>query len=51
MDKFARQQIINRIPRLEFRYLGLFSLDYVPTLDKDTFGIINTQPSNMQGEH
>ena len=25
--------------------------DYVPTLDNDTFAIINTQPSNMQGEH
>ena len=27
------------------------SSDYVPTLDKDTFAIINTQLSNMQGEH
>ena len=25
--------------------------DYVPTLDIDTFAIIKTQPSNMQGEH
>ena len=51
MDNFALQQIINRIPLLKFRYLGSFSSDYVPTLDNDTFAIINTQPSNMQGEH
>ena len=51
MDNFALQQIINRIPQLNFRYLGSFPLDYVPTLDNDTFALINTQPSNMQGEH
>ena len=51
MDNFALQQIINRIPLLKFRYLGSFSSDYVPTLDNDTFAIINTQPSNLQGEH
>ena len=51
MDNFALQQFINRIPPLKFRYLGSFPLDYVPTLDNDTFAIINTQPSNMQGEH
>ena len=51
MDNFALQQIINRIPLLKFRYLGSFPSDHVPTLDIDTFAIINTQPSNMQGEH
>ena len=51
MDNFALQQIINRIPRLKFRYLGSFFSDYVPNLDNDTFAIVNTQPSNMQGEH
>ena len=51
MDNFALQQIINRIPLLKFRYLGSFPSDYVPTHDNDTFAIINTQPSNMQGEH
>ena len=50
MDNFALQQIINRIPLLKFRYLGSFPSAYVPTLDNDTFAIINTQPSNMQGE-
>ena len=51
MNNFALQQIINRIPLLKFRYLGSFHSDYVPTLDNDTFAIINTQPSIMQGEH
>ena len=51
MDNFALQQIISRIPLLEFRYLGSFPSDHIPTLDNDTFAIINTQPSNMQGEH
>ena len=51
MDKFALQQIINRIPPLKFRYLGSFPSDNVPTLDNDTFAIINKQFSVMQGEH
>ena len=51
MDYFALQQFLYRIPLLKFRYLGSFLSDYVPTLDNDTFAIINTQPSNMQGEH
>ena len=51
MEIFALQQIIIRIPLLKFRYLGSFPSDYVPTLDNDTFPFINTQPSNMQGEH
>ena len=51
MDNFNLRQIINGIPLLKFRYLGSFPSDYVPTLDNDTFAIINTQPRNMQGEH
>ena len=51
MDNFALQQIVNRILLLIIRYLGSFPSDYVPTLDNDTFAIINSQPSNMQGEH
>ena len=50
-DIFALQQLINRIPLLKFWYLGSFPSDYIPTLDKDTFAIFNTQPSNMQFEH
>ena len=51
MDKFALQQIINRIPLLKFREFGSFPSDHVPSLDNDTFAISNTQPSNMQGEN
>ena len=51
MDNISLRQIINRIPILKYRYRGSFPSDYVPTLDKDTFAIINTQPGKMQGEH
>ena len=51
MDNFALEQFVNRIHLLKFRYLGSFPSDYVTTLDNDSFAIINTQPSNMQGEH
>ena len=51
IDNFPLQQIINRIPLLNVWYLGSFPSDYVRTLDIDTFAIIDTQPSNMQGEH
>ena len=51
MDNVSLQQLINRIPLLKYRYRGSFPSDYVPTLDNDTFAIINMQPSKMQGEH
>ena len=51
MDIVSLQQIINCIPLLKYRYRGSSPSDYVPTLDNDTFPIINTQHSNMQGEH
>ena len=51
MDNVSLQQIINRILLLKYRYRGSFPSDYVPILDNDTFAIINTQPSKMQGEH
>ena len=51
MDNVALRQITNRIPHLKFRYIGSFPCDYVPVLQNDTFASINTQPSNMQGEH
>ena len=51
MDNVSLQQIINRIPLLKYRYCSSFPADYVPTLDNDTFANINTQPSNLQGEH
>ena len=51
MDNVSLQQIINSIPLFKYRYRGSFPSDYVPTLDNDTFAIINTQPRNMRGEH
>ena len=51
MNNVSLQQVVNRIPPLKNRYRGCFPSDYVPTLDNDTFAIINTQPSNMQAEH
>ena len=51
MDNVSLQKIINRILLLKYRYRASFPSDYVPTLDNETFAIINTQPSNMQGEH
>ena len=51
MDNVSVQQKINPIPLLKYRYRGSFPSDYVPNLDNDTFAILNTQPSNMQGEH
>ena len=51
MDNVSLQHIINRIPLLKYRYRGSFPSNYVPTFDNDTFAIINTQPSKIQGEH
>ena len=51
MDKVCLQHLINSIPLLKYRYHGFFPSDFVPTLDNDTFAIINRQPSYMQGEH
>ena len=51
MGNVSLQQIINRIPLLKYWYLGSFPSNYVPTLDNDTFAILNTQPSKKQGEH
>ena len=50
-DNVSLQQIFNCIPLLKYRYRGSFPSYYVPTLDNGTFAFINTQPSNMQGEH
>ena len=51
VDNVSLQQKINRIPLLKYRYRDSFPSGYDPTLDNDNFAIINTQPSNMQGEH
>ena len=51
IDNVYLQQKINPIPLLQYRYLGSFPSDFVPILPNETFAIINTKPSNMQGEH
>ena len=51
LDKISLSQTIERIPLLNYRYRCSFPSDYVPTLDNESFAILNTQPSNMLGEH
>ena len=51
MDNFSLQQMTNRMPLLKNRYRDSFPSDYVPLLDNNTFAILNTHPSNMEGEH
>ena len=48
--KISLQQVFSQFPLLKYRYRGSFSSDYIPTFDNDTFAIIYTQPSIMQGE-
>ena len=45
------QQTVNHIPQIKYQYRSSFLSDYVPTPYNDSFAFINTQPSNMQGEH
>ena len=56
LDKTSKKdvspkQIFNRIPLFKYGCRGSLPPDYVPTPDNDTFAIINTHPSKMQGEH
>ena len=51
IDNVTLQQLINRILLLKYWYRGSFPSDFVPTLDIDTFAIINTHLSYMQGKH
>ena len=51
MNNMSLQRIIKRIPLLKCWFCGSFPFAYDPTLDYDTFAIINRQPSNQQGEH
>ena len=54
MNDVSLHQKINRNPQLKYlkyRYVGSFPCDYVPTLNIDSFANVNTQPSNMQGQH
>ena len=49
LKNVSHQQISNCIPLP--KYVGLFPSDYVTTLDNDTFAIVNTQLSKLQGAH
>ena len=50
-DNTSLEQIGNCILVPRYRYIGSFPSDFVPTLPNETFAVINTQPSNMPGEH
>ena len=49
-DNVSLQQIINCTALINYRYLLSSPSDYVPFFHKETFAIINTQPSNIQEE-
>ena len=51
MDSVSLRKLIDSIVFLKYRYIGSYPCDLVPNLPNDTFAIINTQPSKMQGEH
>ena len=51
MDDIELPQIIDRIPLLNYWYLGSFPSDRVPMLPNDTFAIVNTEPSYVSGKH
>ena len=51
MDNTSLKHTVNRIPLLEYRYMGSFPSDFVLNLSNDTFAIINTHPSNTSGDH
>ena len=44
------QRIVHHVLLFKHRYFGSYPCDYVPTLDNDSFAIINTQLSKIQGE-
>ena len=50
-DDISLQQTNNRIPLLKNRHLNLIPSDYVPILPNESFAIINTEISNMEGQH
>ena len=51
MVNFSLLQIIERIPELRFKYMGLYPSDTVPQLTKYSFAIVYSAPSNDRGEH
>lgn len=51
MDSLSLMQIIERIPELQYKYLGCFPADCVPELPPDTFAVLNNKASSSKGEH
>ena len=50
-DNVSLHQKTNRIQLIKYCSFVSFLFNFVPTLDHNTFAIINTQPSIMQCEH
>ena len=51
MDTAALQQIIIRLSPRRHRYSGSFALENFPDLPTETFTLVKTLPSNLQGVH
>ena len=51
MDIFSFLQLIEKIPELRFKYMGLYTSDTVPQLTKNSFAVINSASSNDRGKY
>ncbi len=51
MDSDQLSMLVKRIPRLKFKFVGVFAADNFPPLRSGKFQIINTQKSNDFGLH
>ena len=51
MDNTSLRQIVEKIPELNYRYIGSFPADCIPILPTFSFAIINTSSSRKAGEH
>ncbi len=51
MDDEAISQVVNKIPHLKHKFLGVYAANNCPLLRKNSFAIINNQASSEQGQH
>ena len=51
MDNTSLHEVIERIPELNFRYIGCLPADFVPIFPKLSFSLFNTSSSSGVGEH
>ena len=51
MDNKSLTQIINNISILKHKYLGAYAANQVPFFVQNSFAIINTDPSYLEGSH